>query len=514
ILEYYLNTINLGAGTYGVQTASKEYFGKTVSELNVAEAAVIASITQQPTALNPIEHPKKNKTRMLHVLKKMYEQKYITKSEYNKAKKDKVYDRIKSVDMQKEKSNETTINSYFVDALYRQVQEDLVEIAGYDREDATAMLNYGGLQIYSTQDSNMQAICDDIINDPSNYNVSDKYQLVYALSVTNKKGVVKNYDHNHLKAYFKETKGESTFDLLFSNKEDADKYIKEYKEHILNDDCKFIADKVSFTLQPQVSFTLIDQATGEVKAICGGRGEKTSSLSLNRATDSDRQPGSTFKILASYLPALDTSGMTLATVKDDNGPYNNIKTWRTHYKGLTTLREGIWDSNNVVAAKTYDDVTSSVALNYINNLGITSLTPEDVGASVALGGSTKGVKNLELTAAYAAIANHGTYKKPHFYTKVVDSTGNVILEHKDESKQVMKETTAWLLTDAMHDVVTRGTGTSANFSGMYVAGKTGTSTGNRDLWFAGFTPYYTASIWTGYDLYDKEVGGTSSNHHK
>ena len=521
ILEYYLNTINLGAGTYGVQTASKEYFDKPVSKLGISEAAVIASITQQPTALNPIEHPDNNKKRMLNVLKKMYEQKYINKKEYEEAKKDKVYDRIKAINLKKKKEQDSTskVNSYFVDALYYQVLEDLVEKADYDEDTAKTLLNSGGLKIYSTLDSSMQEKCDKIANDKSNYPTSI-YQLDYQLSITTKDGETKNYSTNHFERYFKKTKKKKDFNLYFTKKENADKYIKEFKEYVLKDGGEFIADKKTFTLEPQVSFVIIEQSTGKVKALVGGRGEKIGSLSFNRVTDAKRQPGSTFKPLSSFLPALDTSGMTLATVQDDTkysykGTNKEVRTWRgsSGHKGLTTIREAIYDSNNVVTVKTLEEVGVPVSLNYLRNLGITTLDKKnDTGSTIGLGGLTYGVTNLELTAAYAAIANEGTYHKPHYYTKVLDNNGKVILEYKDSKKQVMKATTAWLLTDAMHDVVTKGTGTSANLSGMNVAGKTGTTSSNLDLWFAGFTPYYTAAIWTGYDNNDRKAYGSS--YHK
>ena len=360
ILEYYLNTINLGAGTYGVQTASKEYFDKSVSKLSISEAAVIASITQQPTALNPIEHPDKNKTRMLNVLKKMYKNKYISKEEYEEAKKDKVYDRIKAVNLKKKKENDdkSKVNSYFVDALYYEVLEDLIEKADYDQETAKNMLNSGGLKKYSTLDSSMQKTCDKIANDKSNY-PNSIYQLDYQLSITTKDGSTKNYSTGHLEKFFKETKKKKDFNLYFTEKKNADKYIKEFKKHVLKDGGKFIADKKTFTLEPQVSFVIIEQSTGKVKALVGGRGDKVGSLSFNRVTDAKRQPGSTYKPLSSFLPALDTSGMTLATVQDDTkycykGTSKEVRSWRgsSGHKGLTSIREAFYDSNNVVSVKT------------------------------------------------------------------------------------------------------------------------------------------------------------------
>ncbi|MBE5934486.1 MAG: PBP1A family penicillin-binding protein [Lachnospiraceae bacterium] len=521
ILEYYLNTINLGAGTYGVQTASKEYFGKSVSDLSVSEAAVIASITQQPTALNPIEHPDNNKRRQQIVIKKMYENKYISDKEYDEAMKDDVYARISAVNLKREKTEkkEDTVNSYFVDALYYQVLNDLINVANYDSDTAKTLLNSGGLKIYSTLDSSIQKTCDNITSDEDNY-PEKYYQLDYQLSVTTSENKTKNYSVGHLEQYWK--KKDSSFSLLFKDKSNADKYIKEFKEHILSEGNTFIADKTSFTLEPQVSFVIMDQSNGAIKAMVGGRGDKDGSLSFNRATDAERQPGSTFKIVSSFLPALDTNEMTLASVQNDSyfcykeGKKSKVNSWRGSHKGLVTMREAIWDSNNVATVRTIYDVGIPVSLKYLHNLGFTTLVDKsDCSGAIALGGLTKGVTNLELTAAYASIANNGTYNKPFYYTKVVDSTGKVILKHKTTTKKVMKETTAWLLTNAMQDVVkSYGTGAPANFSNMNIAGKTGTTSGKYDLWFAGYTPYYTASVWTGYDNNNRSAGGSSSSYHK
>ena len=250
----------------------------------------------------------------------------------------------------------------------------------------------------------------------------------------------------------------------------------------------------------------------------GGRGQKEVSRTLNRATDSKRQPGSTFKIVAVYAPALDSAGLTLATVMNDapfnyaNGrPVNNW--WGSEYRGLNSLRTGIAQSMNIIAVKTLTQITPQLGFDYLKNFGFTTLVEReeitvggktqvfsDIQQSLALGGITKGVTNEELTAAYAAIANGGTYIKPKLYTKVLDHDGNVILDNTaPQSRQVIKETTAWLLTDAMVDVVTSGTGASVNFGNMAIAGKTGTTSDYNDVWFSGYTPYYTASVWTGYD---------------
>jgi penicillin-binding protein 1A len=263
-------------------------------------------------------------------------------------------------------------------------------------------------------------------------------------------------------------------------------------------------ESLIFTLQPQAAMTVIDHTTGQVVALVGGRGEKTASKTLNRATGITRQPGSTFKVLAAYVPALDAGGLTLASVQDDapmtyaNGtPLSN---YDNHYRGYTNIRTAITNSINVVTVKTLTQIGTSLGFNYCQKLGITTLDSGDNNQSLCLGGITNGVTNTELTAAYATIANGGKYNKPVFYTQVLDRNGDVILDStENESTEVMKETTAWLITSAMRDVMTSGTGTRANFSGMAVAGKSGTTTKDRDTVFCGFTPFYTCSIWGGFD---------------
>ena len=239
---------------------------------------------------------------------------------------------------------------------------------------------------------------------------------------------------------------------------------------------------------------------------------------MNRATDTKRQPGSTFKIVAVYAPALDSAGLTLATVQND-APFNYadgrpVKNWwGDEYRGLQSLREGIKQSMNIVAVKTLTQITPQLGFDYLKNFGFTTLVDRaeitvngetkiysDIQQPLALGGLTYGVTTEELNAAYATIANGGTYIKPKLYTKVLDHDGNVILDNTlPQSRQVIKETTAWLLTHAMIDVVSSGTGTAVNFGNMAIAGKTGTTSDYNDVWFSGYTPYYTATVWTGYD---------------
>ena len=502
ILENYLNTINLGQNTLGIQAAAQRYFGKDVEELTLSESACIAAITQNPSRWNPISHPENNAQRRKTVLSNMLEQELITREEYEEAIADNVYARIQEVNTEK---SDTTPNSYFVDALIDQVLEDLMDYKGYTSSQAYKALYEGGLVIYSTQDSKLQAICDEEVNNPDNYPISTKYSFSYRLTVSKADGTTKNYSEQTMLSYYKAK--DSSYNINFNSKEEAAAAIEAYKNEVVDtaagDTVPENGETIQYTLQPQTAVVLMDQSTGEVKAVVGGRGEKTGSRTLNRATATTRQPGSTFKILAAYAPALDTAGMTLATVWDDAPfTYNDGTSLRNvdrTYRGFTTIREGIIDSINIVAVKTLTEITPKLGYDYLLNFGFTTLDQKDVGQPLAIGGITNGVTNLELAAAYATIANSGTYTAPRFYTKITDSKGNILIDNTPQTKTVLKDTTSYLLIDAMRDVVTEGGGAAVNFGNMDIAGKTGTTNETRDRLFAGFTPYYTCVAWGGFD---------------
>lgn len=527
ILEYYLNTINLGQNTMGVETASKRYFGKSVSKLTVSEAAVLAGITQNPTEYNPITEQQNNEAKRKIILKNMLDQKYITEDEYEEALGDDVYSRIQDINKEKRTSSYGDINSYYVDAVIENVVSDLKQKLGYTETQAYNAIYREGLKIYTCQDQSLQKICDDVINNDKYYQKNTKSYLSYQLKVKKSDGETELYTEGDVRAFINDAH-KKRISFYFKNRKKAEKYIKMFKKKNLDKHDKILSESINLIKQPQASFVLMEQSTGKVRAIVGGRGEKTANRTLNRAASSKRQPGSTFKVLSTYLPALDTSGFTLANVMDD-APYKypgtnkRVKDWDSSgYKGLTSLRQGIVDSVNIVTVKTFQKVTPQTGFDYLLNLGFTTLVDRretsdgqiysDIQLPTALGGLTDGVTNVELTAAYAAIANGGTYIKPVYYTKIVDSKGNVLLQNSKSGKKVMKNTTAWLLTDAMKDVIKRGTGKKAAFKKIKMpqAGKTGTTSDNTDFWFEGYTPYYTAGIWLGYDSMFTQMSGSAS----
>lgn len=503
ILENYLNSINLGSNTLGVQAASQRYFGKDVSELNLSECAVIAGITKNPAGYNPILHPKANAKRRQNVLDAMKKQGYISQKQYDKAMADNVYDRISEHNDVIQKS----MNTYFVDAVIDDVLNDLMTVRGYSENEAYKAIYQGGLTIKSTQDLSVQNVCDEEAANAANYDAGTKYSFFLSFQVKQKDGTVKTYTNQTMLSYYKKKNKNKNYSINYNSEEECKKAIATYEKDVLGKGDELVenSEYIFITMQPQIAMTIMDQSTGEVKAIVGGRGEKAGNRTWNRATKTCRQPGSTFKIIACYAPALDAGGKTLASVQDDAPFTVGSKTYKNYtykYGGFTSIRKAITSSINIVTVKTLQDIGVNLGYEYAQNFGFTTLTETDKNLGLSLGGLTQGVTNLELTAAYAAIANQGEYIAPSFYSQVLDHDGNVILDNtKDkETHRVLKEDTAWLVTDAMKDVMTSGTGVRAYFgTGMAQAGKSGTTTGNRDALFAGFTPYYTCVVWGGYD---------------
>ncbi len=524
ILQNYLNTINLGANTLGVQAASERYFGKSVSDLTLSECAVIAAVTSNPTRYNPITHPEENVKRRDIVLEYMYEQGYITEEALKEARADDVYTRIQEVDAARD--SESSIYSYFVDETIVQVLADLQEKAGYSETEARTLLYSGGLRIYTTQDPNLQKIMDEEISRPENYSHSDiRYSFTYRLSVTHADGTTENYSENHIKTWLREKNGGAQVKLIYDTEEEIRQHVEEYKSTVVSARDTIQGERLDITLQPQSSCVLMDQETGYIVAISGGRGKKTASLSLNRATDTLRQPGSTFKVLTAFAPALDSAGATLGSVYYD-APYSLdnkdfANWWGNSYVGYSNIRDGIVYSMNIIALKTLmNTVTPQTGYQYALDFGITSLVESemdestgevftDIGAPLCLGGITHGVSNLELTAAYAAIANQGIYTEPVYYTRIVDRNGKIIIDNRPETRTVIKESTAWLLTNAMEGVCVRSylfnrsdiptSRPETKIDNLPTAGKSGTTTNTNDIWFVGYTPYYTLGVWQGYD---------------
>lgn len=435
IIELYMNMIYLGSGAYGVETAAYTYFNKSAADLDIAESALIAGLAQAPEGYNPYVYPEKAKARQELVLGKMKQLGYISAEEYEVA-------MAKELVYEKGTMQQTSSNSYFIDALIDTLIADLQEEKGVTAAMARKMIYSNGLQIYTTIDPEIQEAIESVYVDEA-------------------------------EKYFKLSNGEYDPNL-------------------------------------QSAMVIIDYKKGDVVGLIGGAGEKVIQRGLNRATQTYRAPGSTIKPLAVYAPGIDTEAFTAATVFDDT-PVTmqvGVDTWTPSnsykgYRGLTPVRKAIEISSNVIAAKAFQEVGASTAVSYLKKFGITSITSSDVyPGALALGGLTKGISTFEHAAAYGAIANGGVYVEPKLYTKVLDNNEEVILEKTSEIKEVISEDSAFIVTSMLRDVVTgiSATGGAAALSNMPVAGKTGTTNGSMDRWFAGYTPYYVASVWTGYDV--------------
>jgi len=430
ILEKYLNTIYMGRGVHGVQTASLIYFGKDVENLNLAECALLAGITNRPATYDPYVNMEASLGRQKVILNKMKELGKITEEEYQKALNTQIVLKAATV-------NSANKRSYFVDMVINDVTEDLMEKKKISKDDAQKMIYGGGLKVYTTMDSRVQAAMDDIY---------------------------------------------------------------------INKDATIFAAYKDKEVQPQSAMSIVDYKNGHLVGVVGGRGPKEQDMILNRATSSPRQPGSSIKPVAVYAPALDAGVVTSSSLIDDSpttfaGGWTPKNWYKIGFYGPISTRFAVEQSSNIPAAKVLEMVGVDKSYNKLKQFGISTLVLADKNlAPLSLGGLTKGVTTKDMAGAYGAIANGGKYIETISYTKVLDSKGKVILENKQASEQVISSEAAYVMTDILKGVVTRGTGGSARLSNAVTAGKTGTTDDNKDKWFIGYTPYYSAAVWMGYDI--------------
>lgn len=530
ILEYYLNTINLGGNCLGVQTAANRYFGKNVWELTLSECTVLAATTSNPSRYNPLTHPKENAVRRKIVLEKMYEQNFITYDQKNDALADDVYSRIQTVN---NTTSGSTVFSYFTDAVYNQVCDDLQSKLGYSASQSYKLLYSGGLQIYSTMDPSIQSIVDEEVNNADNYISSTgsrllEYSLNYALTVCHADGSESTYTENDLTSYFQSEKKQATFANIYASKEDIYRSVREFKASLLISGDSVTSETIIPILEPQESVVVMNQSNGQVAAISGGRGEKEGSLTLNRALHCSRQPGSISMILSTFAPAIDSCGATLASTYYDapylSGNQQVLNWWGNPYLGYNNIRQAITYSMNVIGARCLTSLVSdSTAYDYLELFGLGNTDLFETSSSLASTSQSYTVTNEMLTAAFASIANDGIYQKPTYYTKVLDRQGNILLESVPSQTRIIKSSSAALLTNAMEDVISSNssyyyqygitpTGTLCQVDSMTLAGKSGTTTSGSDVWFIGYSPYYTCGIWSGYD--DSKVLSNGTEYHK
>lgn len=444
IFEMYLNTISFGQGAYGVQAAAQTFFGKDVGDLTLEESALLAGLPQRPSGHNPFRYPENALNRRSVVLRSMESEGYITAEERARADSAPLELAPPPVDIVE--------GSYlfFIDHAMTEAEAILEEI-GYSPD-----IYRNGYHIYTTMHRTGQTALEELFADPDNFPPDRSEEKV------------------------------------------------------------------------QAALIVIDHRTGEIQAMMGGR-EYLSQRGFNRATSPQmkRQPGSAFKPVAVYGPALEYGGMSPATVIDDipvtidtpQGPYEPAN-YDHRYRGLITMREAIRSSVNIPAVKTLAEIGTETGYNFCTNLGIPLQPEERHNLSIALGGLSYGCNPLELAAAFGAFANEGILAESHAVTRIATNNGTVIYEARPQQKVVMSEETAFLMNDMLRTVVSSGTGYGARIPGWETAGKTGTTQlpsataaeramfagirGNRDAWFVGYTPRYTASVWMGFDITTRE----------
>lgn len=457
IITYYSNIVNMGNGCYGFQSASKLYFGKELKDVTLAEAAFLAGIPNAPSLYNPYTESgyKATLDRMKNILDKMLELGFIGETTHKET-------RITMVEIQpKDQTLQTNkATSYFVDAVIKDVikmlktERDISDIA------AERMIYSNGLHIYTTMDPKVQAAVDKVFLDEETY-----------FSEIDSEGNIVNYN--------------------------AQKYDE----------------------KAQGAVVVIDHTTGAIVALYGGSGEKTGSRTYNRATETERQPGSSFKPIAVYGPAIELELITAATVFDDVPSYLDPKNPDTIYPsnydanvyyGLTPIRNAIKSSINVIAAKVWTILGRDNAVSFLDSVGIHrgDYIYDDSTVSTATGGLTKGVSPLEMANAFATFANQGVFIEGYTFTEVKNQNDDVILKVKPKIENAYRSQSAYIMTDIMtgvnegRDEIPHG-GTAQSISiqegAMPLAGKTGTTSDYLDKWFVGYTPYYTAAVWYGYD---------------
>ena len=446
ILELYLNILYVGGegNLHGVELGAEYYFNKSAKDLTLAECAYMAGINSSPSRYNPFDETTDNteliKSQTKVALNKMNELGYInSQEEYDAA----IAEVDAGLNFQKGEIATTSSYSYHTEAVLDQVIDQVMEEKGWSQQLAENYVYSSGLTIYSTVDSNIQTQMEEEF-------AEDRY--IVAGRETNSETGEKKNDHS------------------------------------------------------QAAMVVIDYKTGNVVGTVGGLGEKTESRGLNRATQSVRQTGSSIKPIAVIAPALQEKVITAATAymdqqTDFGGNYIPKNQSGNYSNQSVNIRYFIAKSLNVPAVKIMRELSPNTSIEYLNKMGLSHINAdEDADLSLALGGTTNGATPLEMAAAYASIANDGVYITPTFYTKVLDSSGNTVLTPKQEQTRIISEQNAYIVKSILQEPVkSGGTATYCAISGMDVAAKTGTTDDDYDRWLCGFTPYYAAACWFGYD---------------
>lgn len=382
ILEYYLNTINLGDNIVGVQVASQRFFNKNISDVTISEAAVLAATVDDPVEADPVLAQSNNASKRNTILKAMLEKHDISEAEYEDALGDDVYSRIQSNRTVTTDASDK-VNSYYVDATLKQVIKDLRERLGYSQTQAYNAVYRKGVKIYTCEDSKIQKLCEEGIDNEKYYPEGTKSNLSYSL-VIEKDGKSFSYNEDDIKNYYAVEENKQ-ISLSFSSESKAEAMIEKFKKYILEAGGKVKSENIMLVKEPQASMVVIEQRTGEIKAVVGGRGQKIANRSIDRATEVTYQPGATFDLLVSYTPALDTAGYTLATVKEDTKylypeTVTPVHRWNTgNYYGLIRMREAIANYSSVYAVKTLEDISLRTSKSYLECFGISTEVEQKYG---------------------------------------------------------------------------------------------------------------------------------------
>ncbi|MBO5349606.1 MAG: transglycosylase domain-containing protein [Clostridia bacterium] len=438
ILEAYFNIIYVAPNTYGVSMGAKYYFSKDLKDLSLAECAFLAGINHSPNSYNPFKE-KDNDEKIKSRTKTV-----LTKMlELNHINQDEYNMAVQELENglafnngQIEPENDG-IYSYHTDAVISEVVSEIADKKNISTEFATNYIYMAGLTIHSTEKIDIQEKLENEYN-------KNKY------SITSETGQ-----------------------------------------------------------KSQSAMVVIDQSNGHVVGCVGALGEKTVARGFNRATQGVRQTGSAMKPIAVLVPGIDKKLFTAATIYNDEQTIfydNNKKEYspsnNDNYIGKITVRRAVESSQNIPFVKMMGIITPKISINYLEKMGITTLTEKDENLSLALGGLDKGITPLEMAAAYATIANDGEYIEPTFYTKIENSEGEIILKTKQNKTTVFSKEVACILKQILKQPVegTNGTAKQCKIEGIDVAAKTGTTNENYDKWLCGFTTYYTAVTWYGYDI--------------
>ena len=497
ILENYLNVIYFGRGCYGVKSAAEEYFGKELQMLTTAECASLISITNNPSLYNPFRTTEdkggligseRNRVRQLNTLEQMKVQGLITEEEYDEA---------------------VAQEMVFKTGIEPQDKWEVCENPACGYEGIVATLTNNGGSYFCPSCGTQIMVDTDASQEVYSYFVDTVIEDV-AKDLAAMNGVVWADLDKDTKALHMERLTQSGYHIYST----LDKDVQDQLDAIYTDLSKIPTARSKWNQQLESATVIIDNRTGDIVALVGGVGEKTTHDAFNIATDARLQTGSAQKPISVYAPAFESGAVTPATVlKDLPISYTNgrfPKNDSNHYDYAKTVFQGITSSHNTISCRTLGLIGFDYAYNFAkNSFGLVGLTDHyeasngkimnDLDYSpLALGALTLGVSVRDMSTAYATFANNGVWRESRTYTKVYDSEGNLVLDNTQTSRQILGDKAVNYINYCLYNAANHGTGGAAVFGGQYIAGKTGTTSSNRDRWFCGYTKYYTAAVWVGY----------------